>query len=500
MATTQHLEIEAKYDLPEGAAVPDLVGVGSVARVDELPAQVLTATYYDTADLALQQHRITLRRRTGGSDDGWHLKLPVAGGERLEVRRSLGSRPAVPLPLRRLLVAVVADDPDDPRDQRLVPVATLVTHRAVRHLVGPDGAVLAELADDLVTVERDGAEVLRWRELEVELVDGDPDLLARLDAAVRAAGLQPAAASSKIGRVLSAGSSGRSVSWTPRLRAATAAEPLLAESATRLRVLDAMARAGRAGAPSELEQAVRRRRSAVDVARRLGAVAADVAAEQRRELAWAEGSLAGAARLDAAAALVRESLDEQPAELVLGPVARRLDREVAARRRAEQHHVAELLDSPRWLRLVAAGRVVGPDRGPRLGKALPDLTARTSRRLERRLRDLADASDRTLDERLAAARRAAGAALLVHDLADRSGVRLPGPAGHVAASSEALDRLAAVLGAIDLARATGVAAHLAGENGFTFGRLHGLLDAQAAAVVRQLRAERKALRRARRKA
>jgi hypothetical protein len=88
----------------------------------------------------------------------------------------------------------------------------------------------------------------------------------------------------------------------------------------------------------------------------------------------------------------------------------------------------------------------------------------------------------------------------VHDLADRSGVRLPGPAGHVAASSEALDRLAAVLGAIDLARATGVAAHLAGENGFTFGRLHGLLDAQAAAVVRQLRAERKALRRARRKA
>jgi inorganic triphosphatase YgiF len=494
MATTQHLEIEAKYDLPEGAEVPDLLGVGPVARVDDLPVQVLTAIYYDTADLALQQHRITLRRRTGGSDDGWHLKLPVAGGERLEVRRALGSRPAVPLPLRRLLVAVVAEN------QPLVPVATLVTHRTVRHLVGPAGAVLAELADDLVTVERKGAETLRWRELEVELVDGDPDLLARLDAAVRAAGLQPAAASSKIGRVLSAGSSGRSVSWTPRLRAATAAEPLLAESATRLRVLDAMARAGRGGAPSELEQAVRRRRSAVDVARRLGAVAADVAAEQRRELAWAEGSLAGAARLDAAAALVRESLDEQPAELVLGPVARRLDREVAARRRAEQHHVAELLDSPRWLRLVAAGRVVGPDRGPRLGKALPDLTARTSRRLERRLRDLADASDRTLDERLAAARRAAGAALLVHDLADRSGVRLPGPAGHVAASSEALDRLAAVLGAIDLARATGVAAHLAGENGFTFGRLHGLLDAQGSAVVRQLRAERKALRRARRKA
>lgn len=493
MATTQHLEIEAKYDLPEGAEVPDLLGVGPVARVDELPVQVLTATYYDTADLALQQHRVTLRRRTGGSDDGWHLKLPVAGGERLEVRRPLGSRPAVPLPLRRLLVAIAAED------QPLVPVATLVTHRAVRHLVGPGGAVVAELADDLVTVERHGSEVLRWRELEVELVDGDPDLLAGLDAAVRAAGLQPAAASSKIGRVLSAGSSGRSVSWTPRLRAATAAEALLAESAERLRVLDAMARAGRAGAASELEQAVRRRRSAVDLARRLGAVAADVAAEQRRELAWADGALAGAAHVDAAAALVRESVKGQPAELVLGPVARRLDREVAARRRSGQQEVAGLLDSPRWLRLVAAGQVVGDGRGPRLGKALPDLAARTSRRLERRLRDLADAADQELDERLAAARRAADAALLVHDVAGRAGVRLPRSTGHVASSSELLDRLAAVLGARDLARATGVAAHLAGENGFTFGRLHGLLDAQAAAVVRQLRAERKALRQARRK-
>jgi hypothetical protein len=510
MATTQHLEIEAKYDLPEGTAVPDLLGVAAVARVHDLPVQVLTATYYDTAGLALQRHRVTLRRRTGSSDDGWHLKLPMVGGRRLEVRRPIGSRPVVPVALRRLLVTVAGDE-------RLVPVATLVTHRAVHHLVATDGHVLAELADDLVTVERDGTEVLRWRELEVELVEGDAAVLTALDKAVRKAGVQPSASSSKIGRVLSADSSEQPVSWTPRLRAATAAQSLLAESEARLRVLDAVARAGRPDAATDLEQGVRRRRAADDLARRLGALGADVASERRAELAWAEGALAGAARLDAAGTLVQESVGGQPAELVLGPVARRLDREVAARRRSEQQSVAELLASPRWLRLVSgggdgrdggggsggdAGRADGRPpvggRGPRLGKALPDLSARAARRLERRLRDLDDTTGRELGERLSAARHAADAALLAVDLADRVGARRPAWPGRVTEIADLLDRLTTVVAALELTRATGVAAHLAGENGFTFGRVHGLLGARAAEVGRGLRAERKALRRARR--
>jgi len=543
MATTQHVEIEAKYDLPEGAAVPDLLGVAAVARVHDLPVQVLTATYYDTADLALQRHRVTLRRRAGGSDDGWHLKLPVVGGERLEVRRPLGTRPVVPVALRRLLVTVAGD-------RRLVPVATLVTHRAVHHLVAADGQVLAELADDLVTVEREGTEMLRWRELEVELVEGDAAVLGELDKAVRKAGVQPSATSSKIGRVLSADSSEQPVSWTARLRAVTAAGALLAESEARLRVLDAMARAGRPGAPTDLEHGVRRRRVAEDLARRLGALGADDAAGRRGELAWAEAALAGAAGLDAAGRVVQESVGDQPADLVLGPVTRRLDREVAARRRSEQQSVAELLTSPRWLRLVAAdgadlpaadgsggpdgsaargaagggrsprgsagggrgsagggrgsaGRGRGPagrDRGPRLGKALPVLSARAARRLERRLRGLDDATDRGLGERLSAARHAADAALLTVDLADRVGARRPAWAGRVTEIADLLDRLSTVVAALELTRAAGVAAHLAGENGFTFGRVHGLLGARAGQIARGLRAERKALRRARREA
>ena len=44
----------------------------------------LVAVYYDTDALDLAANRITLRRRTGGKDDGWHLKLPD-GADRREV-------------------------------------------------------------------------------------------------------------------------------------------------------------------------------------------------------------------------------------------------------------------------------------------------------------------------------------------------------------------------------------------------------------------------------
>ncbi|WP_242418751.1 CYTH domain-containing protein, partial [Frankia sp. CpI1-P] len=36
----------------------------------------LDAVYYDSDDLRLARNQITLRRRTGGHDAGWHLKLP----------------------------------------------------------------------------------------------------------------------------------------------------------------------------------------------------------------------------------------------------------------------------------------------------------------------------------------------------------------------------------------------------------------------------------------
>ena len=199
----QHLEIEAKYDLAAEADLPDLTEVEGVDAVRQQPAVTLTATYYDTADHALLRRGVTLRRREGGADEGWHLKVKVARGERLELRRPLG-RDAVPPTALTDLLTVLAPT------AQLRPVATLVTHRTVLNLVGGD-VVLAEVADDVVTATRDVAgaggvakdgERTIWREVEVELVDGDRAVLNRVDKLLRREGLHPSASTSKVGRVL----------------------------------------------------------------------------------------------------------------------------------------------------------------------------------------------------------------------------------------------------------------------------------------------------------
>lgn len=84
MADTKR-EIERKYE-SDDSGLPDLTGVAGVEAVVDKGVAQLDATYYDTADERLVASSITLRRRTGGSDAGWHLKLPVSEGVRDEIR------------------------------------------------------------------------------------------------------------------------------------------------------------------------------------------------------------------------------------------------------------------------------------------------------------------------------------------------------------------------------------------------------------------------------
>src|SRR5215469_10411340 len=72
-------ETARKYEAPREAALPDLAGLPDVAGESDPEEQTLRAQYYDTDDLRLLRHGITLRRRTGGGDPGWHLKLPLGG-------------------------------------------------------------------------------------------------------------------------------------------------------------------------------------------------------------------------------------------------------------------------------------------------------------------------------------------------------------------------------------------------------------------------------------
>ena len=92
MAASRHEEIERKYDVSPETVFPSLAEVVGVARVGQPAEHELTAVYLDSEALVLASRGVTLRRRTGGDDEGWHLKLPAGADTRTEVR----------LPLRRM--------------------------------------------------------------------------------------------------------------------------------------------------------------------------------------------------------------------------------------------------------------------------------------------------------------------------------------------------------------------------------------------------------------
>jgi inorganic triphosphatase YgiF len=198
-----HLEIEQKYEAGADFVLPALADLPGVAEETDPEVYHLDALYYDTEDLALQRAKVTLRRRTGGSDAGWHLKLPVSADTRRELHEPLGST-EVPHRLAARVEDLTAGSP-------LVPVASLKTERTVRRLISQAGVMLAEIADDQVTAQRLGVargEPLIWREIEVEageaLLPGDSTgLLAAVGRRLRDAGAGPAQSASKVGRILS---------------------------------------------------------------------------------------------------------------------------------------------------------------------------------------------------------------------------------------------------------------------------------------------------------
>jgi hypothetical protein len=207
------IETERKFDAAADFTLPDLAGLDGVAAVTGPQTYRLRAIYFDTADFRLAAAKITLRRRTGGTDAGWHLKLPAGVDSRREVHAPLG-RGASSVPSR--LAELVAGSSGG---QPLSPIARLATTRRLRRLAGRDGEVLAEVADDLVigslpapapegTAGLGGPgmpewrEASRWREIEIELVTGPRELLGPVGDRLRRAGAVPSAEASKLSRLL----------------------------------------------------------------------------------------------------------------------------------------------------------------------------------------------------------------------------------------------------------------------------------------------------------
>ncbi len=210
MSAPASLEIERKYDVEEGAPVPEWDRLPGVASVGAPERRDLDARYLDTADSLLAGALTALRRRTGGPDEGWHVKRSTPEGK-LETHWPLGEEPldpdAVPAIPAEILaeLAPVATGPFDV-------VARIRNARTAYALRDAGGALVAEFVDDHVTAtdRRRGVETV-WREWELELGPAAPDaphereaLFAAADALVRAAGGRPSASGSKLARALGA--------------------------------------------------------------------------------------------------------------------------------------------------------------------------------------------------------------------------------------------------------------------------------------------------------
>ncbi|MFJ6428296.1 MULTISPECIES: CYTH domain-containing protein [Microbacterium] len=195
------VEVERKYDVDLETPLPRWDAIPGVDTVTSGEVRTLDARYLDTADGALSQSGVALRRRTGGPDEGWHVKGPRQGDGRVEIGWPLGEGDELP--------PAVAETVSEWTSAPLTPLARIENDRTAYLLTGP-GGVVAEFVDDRVRATDLRQNVQReWREWEMELGPAAPTddagralFFDAVEQAVRAAGGRESASGSKLARAL----------------------------------------------------------------------------------------------------------------------------------------------------------------------------------------------------------------------------------------------------------------------------------------------------------
>ncbi|MFJ1533231.1 CHAD domain-containing protein [Streptomyces mirabilis] len=472
MADTKR-EIERKYEGPPvggDAPLPDLTSVPGVSGVIDKGVAELDATYYDTADQRLATASLTLRRRTGGDDAGWHLKLPVSEGVRDEIRAPLSD--TVPEDLTALVRSRI-------REAELVPVVRLLSARDIRHLVDASGTLLAEVSVDRVRAERlsGGAGSAEWTEIEVELADdGDPAFLDKVEKKLRKAGIKRSASASKLAKALDdtaprkpgkagkAGTTGKVADVSKGTTKAAKPEPVDSTPRTAGDHILTYVRAQR-DAIVELDPAVRR--DVPDSVHRMRVATRRLRSTFRSygkildrtvtdpigvELKWLAAELGVDRDQEVLTEHLTTALDDLPSDLVTGPVQARLSTWSGARRSGSRQHLIAVLDGKRYLDLLTTldTLVAGPPLREAASKKPEKVIAKAVRKDFEKVADLVK-SMKSLQT-------------LLGDHQDSVMVR----------------------GAL---RELATEAHAAGENAFTYGVLYGRAEQRAAAVEAELPGE-----------
>jgi CHAD domain-containing protein len=452
-----NMEMERKYEVPDHFELPDLTAIAGVAAADEPQRIRLDAAYYDCADLRLARRGVTLRRRTGGHDAGWHIKRP-AGAYRTESQFPPTSGTGIPKAVADDLQALVRGAP-------LIQIARLQTLRQEISLRDSGGTVLAVADYDDVRAARliDPPVVRHWRELEVEVVDGDPDLLDEAEQVLAGAGARPASSGSKLAQAIGDDARPDRPDDSGASAAGLAIAAYLREQRDALLSNDPLVRSGDVEGVHDMRVATRRMRSTLGTFRRLlGEVPLG------DELKWLADLLGAVRDRDVLSDLIlAEATDDD--------VRERVRRHLTADRDIARAELAEALDSERYFTLLDNVDALA-DR-PASGIAAGALLDRTENRLRKAGRLLKDAGDdAALHKARKGYKKARYAVETVCVLDGDAALRL---INHLKALQEALGEHQDAVVAAGVLREIGSEAHRDGEDAFPYGQLEARIRMRA---------------------
>jgi CHAD domain-containing protein len=399
------VERELKLTPGPGFAFPELDG-------EPFEPRVFTSTYADTEDLRLARAGVTLRRRVEKGKGLWQLKLPH-GAARLELEAPGGpARP--PAELADLVFGIA-------RGRPLRPVAKLRSRRS-GILVRDGDRTLAEVVLDAVTVMDGGRAQGGFRELEIELLDGDEKALRRLEKQLRRAGAENGDARPKLFQAL-----GLDVARAAPHPPSSAAPEEHLRDQLRLQYERVLAHdpGTRLGADIEdlhqLRVATRRLRAFLRAGKPL--LDASWADGLRSELGWLGGALGPARDLDVLIQHLRE--DAQTLEAAERRALGRLFGALEEQRRAARLELLAAMRSDRYLRLLDALEEAAE--APKLAAhdgSLTEIAAAEFRRLARAVRGLGpEPDDDALHETRIRGKRARYAAELAEPVAGKAASR-----------------------------------------------------------------------------
>ena len=477
MADTQR-EVESKFDVAPDFTIGDLTELLDENGYLQTSTVHLLSRYFDTADNRLLASRLTLRRRTGTTDTGWHLKVP-GDGFRTELRWPLSTIPAsldhIPPELHELIDPFLDGRP-------IIETVRLMSIRTRYQVHNADGSLRFEIDDDEVKASGVDADVAapRWREVEIELGPaGDSRQLPRVGELLAKAGAVPSRSPSKLDRALhglpaqfALGSGTAGAAIMPYLQ--TQCDAIVAgHFAISAKPFETEITVDPHEAVHQTRVATRRLRALL---RTFGALfEAAPATRLEAELRWFAAELGEVRDREVLRARLARAVDDLPAYLVVGPVAERIDEVLLTELHQHSQALLATMRDVRYRRLLqdlADWRQQPPFTAPAQdpAKTLSHYVAEAESRLAKRMKRAS--SKQATDTDLHSARKAGKRARYAAEAAR------PALGKHYNSLAQAASNLQTLLGehqdsvvATELLRR--IADELAdeGENAFTYGIL-----------------------------